>query len=102
MIIYRDAKFVKVQERSIALDECYLRDSPVPVQEEESPEVKAWRRGRSRETTNLGLIVALERKYSAEMPLFSGRPAGFIVATCHLYWHPKHFYERARYVLRLE
>lgn len=99
MIIYKDTKLAKVQERAIAFDECCLRDPPSPEQEEETPEVKTWRRGRSRETSNLGLIVALQKNSTSQTPGISAPPAGYIVATCHLYWHPKHFYERARYGL---
>ncbi|WVQ82539.1 hypothetical protein IAT38_004668 [Cryptococcus sp. DSM 104549] len=51
------------------------------------------RRGGSRQTKNVGLIVALER---ADEP---GK--GVVVATTHLFWHPKYAYERVRQSLIL-
>ncbi|GLB36236.1 putative endonuclease exonuclease phosphatase [Lyophyllum shimeji] len=46
------------------------------------------RRGKSFHTRNIGSLVSLQSK--------SAKNEGVIVATTHLFWHPKYTYERAR------
>ncbi|ODO05986.1 hypothetical protein I350_05047 [Cryptococcus amylolentus CBS 6273] len=60
--------------------------------EEDLGEMKR-RKGGSRMTKNVGLIVGLKSKDE------SGR--GIVVATTHLFWHPMYAYERTRQALLL-
>lgn len=59
------------------------------------------RKGSSRRTKNIALIVALmktESSSSAALGDASEQAQGYIVATCHLFWHPQYVYERVRCV----
>ncbi|KAL7409135.1 Endonuclease/exonuclease/phosphatase [Mrakia frigida] len=78
VILYRSSMFAKVgEEKVIVLDEQEVRGDG---------EAKR-RRGGTRETKNIGLMVALERKEGG---------GGVIALTTHLFWHPLYTYERAR------
>ncbi|KAK4684307.1 RNA exonuclease NGL2, partial [Tremellales sp. Uapishka_1] len=51
------------------------------------------RRGGSRQTKNVGLVVGLEE--------IDGNGSGIVITTTHLFWHPKYSYERVRQSLCL-
>lgn len=120
MIAHKNTVFDKVGERGLRLDEQAIEDEPEsgstapgandehveapgddepPASEstEEERPPDAWTRetrasrlaaGLSRTTRNVALFVALK---------FKDRPYdGIIVGTTHLFWHPKHVYERVR------
>ncbi|WWC86536.1 uncharacterized protein L201_001413 [Kwoniella dendrophila CBS 6074] len=89
VIFYRTSKFFVRSSRLIHLDDQEL--SPSRLISGENPneaEEGKRRRGGSRQTKNVGLIVALEE--------IDGDGRGIIVATTHLFWHPKYAYERVR------
>ncbi|KAL0951070.1 hypothetical protein HGRIS_007808 [Hohenbuehelia grisea] len=77
-LIAYSAKFKQTDTRTIQYDE----------QEVRSDGTESARRGSSFKTKNIGLLVALQ---STENP-----DKGVIVATTHLFWHPRYTYERAR------
>ncbi|KAG6877637.1 hypothetical protein C0993_005346 [Termitomyces sp. T159_Od127] len=47
------------------------------------------RRGKSFDTKNIGSLISLQSN-------MAGKAEGVIVATTHLFWHPKYTYERTR------
>ncbi|KAG5342381.1 putative RNA exonuclease C9B6.11c [Termitomyces sp. T112] len=59
------------------------------VEEVRSDGDDAARRGKSFETKNIGSLVSLQSNTA-------GKAEGLIVATTHLFWHPRYTYERAR------
>ncbi|KAF9452686.1 Endonuclease/exonuclease/phosphatase [Macrolepiota fuliginosa MF-IS2] len=78
LIAFKRKLFEQVHERVVFYDEQPIRD----VEDERA------QRGHSFNTRNIGLILALR---------FRDDPSnGIIVATTHLFWHPKYTYERAR------
>lgn len=77
LIAYRSQLYAKSSELTVYYDDCEVR------KEGETN----FRRGSSFRTKNIGLIVALKRLDSDE-PI--------VVATTHLFWHPKYTYERVR------
>lgn len=94
VVLYKSARFHVRAQRALALDDEWL-----------SPEAagEVARRGVSRQTRNMGLVVALKENES---------DAGLIVVTTHLwvavsaladdrFWHPKFEYERTRQVIVL-
>ncbi|GAA5922704.1 uncharacterized protein JCM15063_003398 [Sporobolomyces koalae] len=119
LIAHKNTVFDKVGECGLRLDEQSIDDDPQPEStsaraqdehidrpgddeppasesaEEErppdaaTPDSRASRRaaGLSRVTRNVALFVALK---------FKDRDDGIIVGTTHLFWHPKHVYERVR------
>ncbi|GAA5995172.1 hypothetical protein JCM5350_001858 [Sporobolomyces pararoseus] len=120
LIAHKNTVFDKVGERGLRLDEQPIEDDPEPLpassrandehvdqpkdgeppasestEEERPPDAatpssRASRiaAGLSRTTRNVALFVALK---------FKDRPTeGIIVGTTHLFWHPKHVYERVR------
>ncbi|KAM0793483.1 hypothetical protein ACM66B_000924 [Microbotryomycetes sp. NB124-2] len=110
LIAHKKDIFERVGQRGIRLDELPIRDVADLVYHDvntDSPEEgvnKATARlplagelnsrqsmrkavGLSRSTRNVGLFVALK---------FKNRSGGVIVGTTHLFWHPKHVYERVR------
>lgn len=95
MIIHKDARLEKLDERTVHFDECTLRESKTAG--EASPEELRRLRGSSRRTKNIALIVALRRKTARESN--TRDVGGFIVATTHLFWHPRYVYERVRCVI---
>lgn len=81
MILHRETRFRKVDEKVVYLDE----------------ELVGGRTGVSRKTKNISLIVALESVAPQPGNLDRDSSAkGCLVATCHLFWHPQYTYERAR------
>ncbi|KAF9650046.1 Endonuclease/exonuclease/phosphatase [Thelephora ganbajun] len=80
LIAYRGAKYAKVADHVIFYDEEEVR----------SGEGERYRRGISFRTKNIGSLVALK----------SADPEGdgLIIATTHLFWHPRYTYERTRQV----
>lgn len=96
MIIHQKAKLQSIHERTVYFDELDVhRPSLSDVTETESPEEIQRRKGSSRRTKNIALIVALKKNSATP----DGQVQGYIVATCHLFWHPQYVYERVRYVL---
>ncbi|KAK4057680.1 RNA exonuclease ngl2 [Microbotryomycetes sp. JL221] len=113
LIAHKTSVFDKVGHRGIRLDELPIKDdlplsfnevitdsiedgidvdkstAHVPVLDETPDGRERTRRatGLSRCTRNVGLFVALKFKDSSD---------GIIVGTTHLFWHPKHVYERVR------
>jgi len=86
MILFRKELFDLHSTRTVYYDEEDVRQ---PSREHENDDTyNVWRRGTSRVTKNIALIVAVKRKGSGEK--------GFIVATTHLFWHPAFVYERAK------
>ena len=97
MIIHKETKLEKLHERTVHFDECNLQESTTTG--EESPEEMRKLRGSSRRTKNIALMVALRRKSATEPS--NCDVAGYIVATTHLFWHPRYVYERVRRVIFL-
>ncbi|ODN78037.1 hypothetical protein L202_05120 [Cryptococcus amylolentus CBS 6039] len=95
VILYNKEKFGAEWKELVHLD---FEDLHSPSQgteeegEEDLGEIKR-RKGGSRMTKNVGLIVGLKSKNE------SGR--GIVVATTHLFWHPMYAYERTRQALLL-
>jgi RNA exonuclease NGL2 len=73
LIAWNKDKFRKANERIILYDNQEVRGS----------EDKRARRGISFLTKNIGALVALESLQA------QGETKGFIVATTHLFWHPR-------------
>ncbi|EIW72340.1 hypothetical protein TREMEDRAFT_41666 [Tremella mesenterica DSM 1558] len=80
--LYRRSIFRVKAQKVIHLDEGELSLSPPSLGEDGGRQ----RRGGTRLTKNIGLVVALERNDGT----------GVYVATTHLFWHPKFTYERIR------
>jgi len=76
-ILYRNCAFTKVNETTVYYDEERLNHDSQHQNEA------------SFLTRNVGLIVALQHNGPLE-------PEGLIIATTHLFWHPRYAYERAR------
>jgi RNA exonuclease NGL2 len=70
MIVYRNTLFEKAGHIVIEYDDLDVRQT--------GDERK--RRGSSRRTKNIGLIVGLRQRDHPE--------SGYVVATTHLFWHP--------------
>ncbi|KAF9270306.1 Endonuclease/exonuclease/phosphatase [Marasmius fiardii PR-910] len=77
LIAYNRSLYEDVGGRTICYDEQEIR----------SDGEENFRRGSSFRTKNIGHIVSLKRTHG---------DGGIIVATTHLFWHPKYVYERAR------
>ncbi|KXN89942.1 putative RNA exonuclease C9B6.11c [Leucoagaricus sp. SymC.cos] len=78
LIAFKGKIFEQVHERLVYYDEQPIRDA----------KDERTRCGHSFKTRNIGLILALS---------FRDKPSnGVLVATTHLFWHPKYTYERAR------
>lgn len=78
LIAYRGAKYSQISDRVVFYDEEEVRDG----------EGEKYRRGSSMWTKNIGSLVALKSEDSEEN--------GLIIATTHLFWHPRYTYERTR------
>ncbi|WRT64419.1 uncharacterized protein IL334_001351 [Kwoniella shivajii] len=85
VIFYRKSKFFVRSQKLIHLDTEELSPSKEDSNDDEDGK---RRRGGSRQTKNVSLIVALEE--------IDGGGRGMVVATTHLFWHPKYAYERVR------
>jgi RNA exonuclease NGL2 len=70
MIVYRDAVFEKIEQETIYYDDLDVR----PAGD------KHERKGSSRRTKNIGLIVGIRRRDQPDH--------GYVIATTHLFWHP--------------
>lgn len=81
VIAYKRDVYEKAFERTVLYDDAAVR---LDRQSEQA------QRGASFRTRNIGLIVAL-RRLSDEK-----EDSAVVVATTHLFWHPKYTYERAR------
>ncbi|OCF54373.1 hypothetical protein L486_08287 [Kwoniella mangroviensis CBS 10435] len=84
VIFYRTSRFFVRSSKLVHLDEEEISTNNSREKEEDEKR----RRGGSRQTKNVGLIVALEQ--------IDGDGKGIVVATTHLFWHPKYAYERIR------
>ena len=82
VIAYKRALYEKAFERTVLYDDAVVRPDGQTEQAQH---------GASFRTRNIGLIVALKR-IGAE----DNDAAAVVVATTHLFWHPKYTYERAR------
>ncbi|KLO20260.1 Endonuclease/exonuclease/phosphatase [Schizopora paradoxa] len=78
LIAYRAQVFAKVTDWTVFYDDSEIR---------KDGEDASFRRGSSFRTRNIGLLVALEQVSSKET---------IVIATTHLFWHPRYTYERAR------
>ena len=81
VIAYRKAVFTKVVDHTVFYDDEEIRT------EADEPDERA-RKGSSFRTKNIGLISALRRLDATDQHV--------VVATTHLFWHPRYTYERAR------
>lgn len=79
VIAYRKSVFAKVTDQTIFYDDIDIRN--------DGPSERAHK-GSSFRTKNIGLVVALRRVDAPEQHT--------VVATTHLFWHPRYTYERAR------
>ncbi|KAF8676612.1 hypothetical protein AX14_004870 [Amanita brunnescens Koide BX004] len=78
LIAYKQTLFTKVSDYLVTYD-----DEEVRVTGDDRV-----RKGRSFQTRNIGIIVALKSN--------GNNSRGVVIATTHLFWHPKYTYERAR------
>ncbi|KAG7450417.1 uncharacterized protein BT62DRAFT_510838 [Guyanagaster necrorhizus] len=78
LIAFKNSLYSKVGDRKVEYDNETVRDDV------DGP----GRKGASFRTKNIGSIVALEST--------TDENRGVIVATTHLFWHPRYTYERAR------
>ena len=80
VIAYKRAIYEKAFERTVLYDDAVVRPDGKTEQAQH---------GASFRTRNIGLIVALKR-------IGADDAAAVVLATTHLFWHPKYTYERAR------
>ncbi len=78
LIAFKTSLYSKIGDRKVEYDNEEVRDDV------EGP----GRKGASFRTKNIGSIVALKS--------MTDENRGVIVATTHLFWHPRYTYERAR------
>jgi RNA exonuclease NGL2 len=84
VVAFKKDIYEKVSERTVHYDEYEVRPERVTEQA---------RRGASFRTKNIGLLVALKR---IRREGDNDNEGSVVVATTHLFWHPKYTYERAR------
>lgn len=89
-IMYDSTKFNLKQKKVVIYDYERLEEDEEETPDEDSD---SKRRGGTRQTKNIGLILGLERKDDPSK--------GLVVATTHLFWHPQYSYERTRQALLL-
>ncbi|TDL28494.1 Endonuclease/exonuclease/phosphatase [Rickenella mellea] len=78
LIAFRTAQFEKVSDHTVLYDDAFVH-----------PEGNStYRKGSSFRTKNVGLMIALRR--------IDGKSERVVIATTHLFWHPRYSYERAR------
>lgn len=70
MVVYRDALFEQAGHVVIEYDELDVRQTGDECE----------RRGSSRRTKNIGLVVGLRLRDQPD--------CGYVVSTTHLFWHP--------------
>jgi RNA exonuclease NGL2 len=85
MVLFKKELFELHSHKTVYYDGEEVRHGPL---EDEEGNSSSWRRGASRATKNIGLIVAFKRKENSQK--------GFVVATTHLFWHPAFVYERTK------
>lgn len=78
LVAYRGKKYIKLSDHVVYYDEEEIRDG----------EGERYRRGISFRTKNIASFVALGST--------DRQGKGLIVATTHLFWHPRYTYERTR------
>ncbi|KII93561.1 hypothetical protein PLICRDRAFT_35787 [Plicaturopsis crispa FD-325 SS-3] len=81
LVAYRKSAYEAIGEKMVQYDEQEVR------QDNDSGSGERRRRGMSFKTKNIASLVALRK---------IGTEEGFIMATTHLFWHPRYNYERAR------
>lgn len=81
VIAYRKLVFIKIADHTIFYDDIEINSVA------DAPDEHA-RKGSSFKTKNIGLISALRRLDATDQHA--------VVATTHLFWHPRYTYERAR------
>lgn len=101
VILFSESRWSRVADKVVYLDEeeldlagpspLTLEGSPSPNDEAPSDagqraKVARRRRGGTRETRNVGLVGAFQRRPGADGAEAS---CGVFVATTHLFWHPK-------------
>ncbi|KAG6888679.1 hypothetical protein C0995_006669 [Termitomyces sp. Mi166 len=79
LIAFKEQLYTMISTKTILYD----------VEEVRNDGDDAARRGRSFDTKNIGSMVSLQSNTK-------GKAEGVIVATTHLFWHPRYTYERAR------
>lgn len=84
IVAYRRNAYELLAERTVVYDNVEVRPEGITEQA---------RKASSFRTKNIGLIVALKKAGDVDQPI--------VVATTHLFWHPKYTYERARQALIL-
>ncbi|KZT55970.1 hypothetical protein CALCODRAFT_337396 [Calocera cornea HHB12733] len=82
MLLYRRNRFEKLTSKVVCYDEEALTQTD-----------GAQKPGATRRTNNIGLLAALRFKESS---LGFERNKGCLIATTHLFWHPRFTYERTR------
>lgn len=100
MIIWKNAKLQKIQEKTLLFDDLDLRELPPPASLDEN-QAQKWLKASSRVTFNNAMILALRKtsvSSSSTSTSTSSEAPGYVVVSCHLFWHPKHHYERVRCV----
>ncbi|KAF8332341.1 Endonuclease/exonuclease/phosphatase [Cantharellus anzutake] len=92
MVAHRTSKFKRLTERVISLDSICLVDISTMTSSSTLNHVsnESTSKGLTRKTKNIALIVALSTHDQGLIP------KGYIAVTCHLFWHPRYVYERAR------
>ena len=83
VIAYKRTLYEKASERTVFYDDIIVRPDGASEQAQ---------RGASFRTRNIGLLIALKRLGSHR----DDDSAAVVVATTHLFWHPKYTYERSR------
>lgn len=78
IVAFKSDKYVKISDQTVFYDDEDLHSAG---------ESERFRRGSSFKTRNIALIVGLNHIDSDQK---------IVVATTHLFWHPKYTYERAR------
>jgi RNA exonuclease NGL2 len=85
MILFKKELFELHSHKTVYYDDEEVRHGSLEGDEQNS---STWRRGSSRATKNIGLIVALKQRGNNQKV--------FVVATTHLFWHPAFVYERTK------
>jgi RNA exonuclease NGL2 len=78
MVLFKPERFEVISERTVYYDEEDIRTG-APEGMESEGKVNIWRRGSSRKTRNVALLVGLRDKRDPTK--------GLVVGTTHLFWH---------------
>ncbi|PVF91996.1 hypothetical protein CPB86DRAFT_769982 [Serendipita vermifera] len=92
MVLYKPEYFELISERTVYYDEEDIRVG-TPEGMASADQAAIWRKGVSRKTGNIALLVGLRNKRN---------PAkGFVVGTTHLFWHGAFTAERTKQMIIL-